>query len=255
MKRLLFVLLVIGLGMAFTVSPDYIEVQDTGNENLPTLDISMTIDCDTKEIAVTVTNGTAPVEDASVYLFYTDYAYQPLPYSGKTDSSGRYIMEVTGNIEFLTDMYVLRVDHPGYRSREIEFSYVKCLMEPPQDLPPPECVEGGDCEEDEICVAGECVEAPECTGDADCLPGYICENQECIEDVSCYSDEGCPAGSVCEDNECVPVPAPPPQNATENETNASPQTMPPEPPPEEEMPAPCPVALGLLLLLAIRMKG
>lgn len=46
----------------------------------------------------------------------------------------------------------------------------------------PECEEDADCEADEVCDGGECVEEPECTTDADCAEDEMCENEECVDD-------------------------------------------------------------------------
>ncbi len=137
MRLLLIALLLAGLCMAFSVKPDYLGVQDTGDESLGTMDVGITIDCDTKVLTIDVMDESEqPIENANTYLFYTDYGYHALPNPGKTDADGISIMEVPGNIRFLTAMFILRVDHPNFQSREIEFVYQKCFEPPPQPPPP-----------------------------------------------------------------------------------------------------------------------
>ncbi len=138
MRLFIIMLLLVGAAMAFTVKPDYIGILDTGSESLPTLDIDIMIDCDTTDATVEVSSEGQPIEGADAVLFYTDYAYQPLPGGGKTDSDGQLTMAVPGDIDFLTDLYILRVDASGYRSRQIEFSYIKCSEPPPEPGEEPE---------------------------------------------------------------------------------------------------------------------
>lgn len=139
MKPLAFALLLLGLSSAFTVNPDYHDIHDTGSESLPTLDVTITIDCDTKDVLVKAESGDTeePVEGAMAYLFYTDYTYQALPNPGKTDAQGNARIPVPGTLRFLSALFILRVDKQGFQSREIEFAYKKCFEEPPKPPPPP----------------------------------------------------------------------------------------------------------------------
>jgi hypothetical protein len=237
MKTLIICLLLVGLSAAFTVEPDYIGVQDTGDTRLPTLDADITIDCDSKQLTVEVIDASGPVEGASVYLFYTDYGYQPLPNSGKTGADGIYVMDVTGSLEFLTALFILRVDHPQHQSREIEFAYQKCFEEPP----PAE---------------------PECTDDADCPTGYTCDDEECVEAIpepECTDDSDCPQGYTCDDEECVE--AVPELYEPETEDNVSDvvtgdvvgDVSPP--PVDGDVAPPCPLGLLLLPLLFLGLRA
>lgn len=146
MRSLLIVMILAGLCTAFSVMPDYLGVKDTGDERLDAMIVGITIDCDSKAITVNATDpGENPIENAKTYLFYTDYGYQALPNPGTTDASGIAVMEIPGNIRFLTAMFILRVDHQNFQSREIEFAYQKCFEPPPQppepeeeEIPPPQ---------------------------------------------------------------------------------------------------------------------
>lgn len=135
MKKMFFILALISLCFAFTVTPDYENIKDTGKEN-GSLDIDITIDCETTDTTLAVTdeqNG-SPVYDAEAFLFYTDYGYH-LVSSGKTNENGLLVMDVPGNINYLRALFILRVDKAGYNSREIEFTYEKCSY-PPEEEPP-----------------------------------------------------------------------------------------------------------------------
>ena len=131
MRAFVFLLLLAAAASAFTVKPTFFDIHDTGSDSLPTLDVGITIDCDSKDLTVDVSDDEEPVEGASMVLFYTDYGYQPLPDTGKTGSDGTDTMTVPGTINFLTGLFILRVDKSGYQSREIEFAYEKCFEEPP----------------------------------------------------------------------------------------------------------------------------
>ncbi|MDD5172273.1 MAG: hypothetical protein PHF60_04530 [Candidatus ainarchaeum sp.] len=136
MRSLFIVLLLFGLSMAFTVHPNYIEIKDTGNENLDTMEVGITVDCDSKMLTVSArANDTdQPIANADIYLFYTDYGYQVIG-TGETGADGTGTIDVIGNVNYLTGLFILRVDNPQFRSRETEFTYEKCFEE--QQTPPP----------------------------------------------------------------------------------------------------------------------
>ncbi|NYZ74313.1 hypothetical protein H0O00_04160 [Candidatus Micrarchaeota archaeon] len=138
MRYLFIALLMFGLSMAFTVHPDYFEIKDSGNQNQGTMDVDITIDCDSKALTVTArSNETGqPVQNAGIYLFYTDYEYQLIT-TGNTGSSGTGTINVMGNQDYLTALFILRVDSTQYRSREVEFGYEKCFGAPPAEPKPP----------------------------------------------------------------------------------------------------------------------
>jgi hypothetical protein len=132
MRLLIIALLAAGMCMAFSVQPVHNAVKDTGGQNLPTMNVGMTIDCDTKTLIVTArSNETGkPIAGAKAYLFYTNYAYQVIA-TGTTGEDGIGSMNVIGNRDYLTSLFILRTDHQQFRSREIEFTYQKCFEAPP----------------------------------------------------------------------------------------------------------------------------
>lgn len=138
MRLFLIALFLAGLAIAFSVKPDYLEVKDSGNQNLPKIDVGITIDCDTKNLTVLVESNETEdaVSGAKAYLFYTDYSYQALPNPGTTNADGIATIPVPGTIRFLNALFIMRVDAQGFQSREIEFVYEKCFEEPPP--PPPQ---------------------------------------------------------------------------------------------------------------------
>jgi DNA segregation ATPase FtsK/SpoIIIE-like protein len=112
--------------MATSVNPDYIEIKNTGDENLGELEITLTVDCSTKQLTALIENeDEEPIADADTYLFYTNYGYQLLT-TASTGDDGTSTMNVMGNINYLTAMFVFRADADGYQSQEIEFTYEKC---------------------------------------------------------------------------------------------------------------------------------
>lgn len=134
MRLAVLILLIMSLGFAFTVQADYIGVQETGNENLESLDVSIFIDCDQKDLTVAVLGADSeqPIQGASAFLFYTDYEYQLLA-TGTSDSDGNAAITVPGTIDYLQALFILRIDKSGYRTKEIEFAYEKCFQDPPEE--------------------------------------------------------------------------------------------------------------------------
>ncbi len=135
MKIVLYALFLLGLAIAIGVTPNYIDTKNTGQENLSIIDVGTTIDCQSKQLTINATahESGEQVADGKIYLFYTNYGYQPIG-SGKTDGNGIGKIEVVGNMNYLTALFVLRVDKPGLRSKEIEFTYQKCFEEISQGL-------------------------------------------------------------------------------------------------------------------------
>lgn len=132
MRLLAIALLLAGLGMAFMVRPDYEGMQMTGNQNLPEMNVDLQADCDSKELIVTLTDeDDEPVANGQIYLFYTDYVYQ-LVANGRTGADGVGRIVPLGKRDYLTDLFILRADHPQFRSTEIEFTYRRCFDAPPQ---------------------------------------------------------------------------------------------------------------------------
>ncbi len=213
---------------AFSVEPDFIDVQETGNENLPSLDVRIGLDCTTKDVGVTVLSDEdgEPLDGAKAYLFYTDYTYQALPNPGTTDAEGSAVIPVPGSIRFLNAMFILRVDKQGFRSKEIQFVYEYCFDEPPQDEPEEEEADEGPApEEAEEDVSGEAApaedESPEVAPEA----GNAADGNATDETRQPPADAGiAPAADE-------PV-APPPQGG-----------------------AACPAGFALLALLFSRMRA
>lgn len=158
MRLAVLLLLIASLASAFVVQADFLGVQETGDENLESLDVGISIDCDEKDLTVSVMgeDSEEPVAGASAFLFYTDYEYQLIA-TGTSDSEGIANIDVLGNRDYLTALFILRVDKSGYRSKEIEFAYEKCFEEPPA-APPPEPEE--EPEEPEVSPVEPPVEPP-----------------------------------------------------------------------------------------------
>lgn len=133
MRNLFMALLVIGMAAAFSVEPDYYGVRDSGDPDYEPVKVGLTLDCDAKTITANVTSNRtgAPVAGAMLYLFYTDYTYQLIA-SGTTGSNGIGKVTPVGNIDHLTDLFIIKVEKPAYKSREMEFGYAKCSGPPPK---------------------------------------------------------------------------------------------------------------------------
>ncbi|MBI5224011.1 hypothetical protein HY990_06345 [Candidatus Micrarchaeota archaeon] len=110
------------------VTPEYNQVKETGSESLPSLDPAMRIECDDKNIMTVVSDfrSNLPVANAQAYLFNTNYGYNFL-YRNSTDESGRVSIHALGNLNFLTALFIMRIDAPGYRTKEIEFTFSRCF--------------------------------------------------------------------------------------------------------------------------------
>jgi len=134
MRFFLMAILLFGFVMAFSVTPGYIETKDSGDPRLPKLNVGITLDCDDRIITVDVTSNETgdAVDDSLLYLFYTNYGYQLIA-NGKTGADGIGKMNVTGNRNYLTALFILKAEKSGYRSKEIEFTYQKCFEAPPEN--------------------------------------------------------------------------------------------------------------------------
>jgi len=129
MKTVVSFLFVLSMCMAFSVMPNYIATKNTGDENFEALEAELVIDCSANELTATIMANDSEhtrIANAKTYLFYTNYAYQIMG-TGVSDENGVSIIRMRGNAEYLTSMFVFRVDATGYRSQEIEFTFSKCL--------------------------------------------------------------------------------------------------------------------------------
>lgn len=127
---LFIVLLCIGSVFSLTITPYYIQVKETGNESLPSQNVSFQIDCDTKTLIIT-SNSDYGIPNPKAYLFNTNYGYSL--FGTNQGQNGRVSLRASGNVNFLTALFILRVDSPGYRSKEIEFTFQKCFDGSPDE--------------------------------------------------------------------------------------------------------------------------
>ena len=95
--------------------------EDTGN--LPSLKSDIFIDCKNPHIKVIVMDeNKKPIQNADVYLFYTNYGYNAIA-TGKTSNSGIYESDFVGNLDYLTALFILKIKKPGYNDQDNEFYY------------------------------------------------------------------------------------------------------------------------------------
>lgn len=115
---------------SLTITPFYIQVKETGNESLPSQDVSFKINCDTKTLLIN-SNSDYGVPNPKAYLFNTNYGYSL--FGTNEGQNGKVNLSASGNVNFLTALFILRVDSPGYRSKEIEFTFQKCFDGSPDE--------------------------------------------------------------------------------------------------------------------------
>lgn len=66
-----------------------------------------------------------------------------------------------------------------------------------------ECMDNSDCETNEKCDSGNCVNENKCNYNSDCDIGYSCIEFECVKDVECNYNSDCNTGYSCIEFECV----------------------------------------------------
>lgn len=115
---------------SLTITPLYIQVKETGNESLPSQNVSFKINCDTKTLLIN-SNSNYGIPNPKAYLFNTNYGYSL--FGTSEGQNGKVNLSASGNVNFLTALFILRVDSPGYRSKEIEFTFQKCFDGSPDE--------------------------------------------------------------------------------------------------------------------------
>lgn len=92
---------------------------------------SVGYNCTEKMFYARMSDGPDALDDVSLYLFYTDYAYQLITTS-RTDATGSARLSMIGNEKFLNNLFVLRAEKSGYKDVEIEFTVNCSKVAPPQ---------------------------------------------------------------------------------------------------------------------------
>jgi len=204
-RKIAFILFLASL--SFSIYPGSItiepfEYKDFGNASLPSFNVTMGMDCVEQELNANVSSDENPVSGVTTFLKYVQYE-NPLLGTRITDASGNVVHKVYGNISYMSGIWVLVLEKPGYRKQEAHFEIFDCLVnvsEPGQVNPPeevPECTSDYDCKSSEICniPLGECEKLGgscgyaynhtwigyECCQDADCGQGRYCDDlsKEC----------------------------------------------------------------------------
>ena len=65
------------------------------------------------------------------------------------------------------------------------------------------CSSDGECDFDEKCYIGKCVDKLSCRVDSECSRDQKCLNNRCIRDDYCMRDSNCSNGLKCEKNICI----------------------------------------------------
>lgn len=125
--KYILVLFLISACHGAMVNADLKGIQDTGAANLPALSFIMLTDCDNPSAILFLSdnNSGRSVPGATLFIFRTDSGYRILNRSSTADD-GKGIIGVPGKLQFLNDLYVLRIEKPGYRSKEVQFTFWNC---------------------------------------------------------------------------------------------------------------------------------
>ena len=117
-KILILALALFSCAFALNQNVDVEGVKHTGTG--ATLAYSISYSCTQKTFTVFAGNGTIPLPDSSVYLFYLDYSYQ-LVSTSKTGPDGTAQLQMVGRDSLLYKPFMMRLDKPGYKSTEVGF--------------------------------------------------------------------------------------------------------------------------------------
>lgn len=134
---ILVCLFVLSSVFSLTITPFYIQVKETGNESLPSQDVTFKINCDTKTLIIDSSSNSG-IPNPKAYLFNTNYGYSL--FGTNEGRNGKVNLSASGNVNYLTSLFILRVDSPGYRSKEIEFTFQKCFDGSPDETQPPQII-------------------------------------------------------------------------------------------------------------------
>jgi len=137
MKKIaLSLLLFAALVFPYNITINPFEYKDMGNLSLPEMNATIMMDCGGKAIISQIVYNGAPVSGAFTMLKYVQYD-NPLLSSGNTDSSGYVTHKLTGNISYMTGIFVLVMEKSGFKNREAHFLIDECFLPPPPPPPPP----------------------------------------------------------------------------------------------------------------------
>lgn len=181
------------------------------------MEVDVEPDCINGNVLINITSGGVPV---SGVLIRTE------KWSSLTGSSGFASFPLEEGLTYIS------AESSGYAKVEF-YKNLSCA-------PPPECVQDGDCADDQYCANNECVNV---TGTC----GYAANHSWMAYD--CCSDSDCGADSLCTGNRCVLLPPPPEANLTnESEIPAQPEEPRPNPQPGGDLTI---YVIGLVALLLI----
>jgi len=125
--RMIALFALVSIGHAAIVAADIIEEKDTGASVLQNLSAKLLTDCGSNTVIAFLSDGGNgnPVDGATIFIFRTDSGYRILNRT-LTNAEGKGVIGVPGKIQFLNDMYVLRIEKSGFRSKEIELTFWNC---------------------------------------------------------------------------------------------------------------------------------
>ena len=129
-------LLLLALASAAVIGPTVYEQKDLGDPIFAEFTYSLSADCTAATISVIVMNESQkPVEGANTYLKYVDFA-SPLISSVKTDDDGFALHKLPGDVKLMRGLFILVIEHKGYRNKEIHFDISGCYSNTTRPNPP-----------------------------------------------------------------------------------------------------------------------
>ncbi|MGC8899271.1 MAG: hypothetical protein ACP5KP_02015 [Candidatus Micrarchaeia archaeon] len=119
MRKLLFIVLLLSFAFAKTVAIEEFELENKSEVYSFTGNIYLT--CKNRTVDLFLYDG-KPIDNATVFLMYE---YGVLN-NGVTDSNGKAHLWFTGNYQFMTKLFQIRIDKPTYRKMLINFDVDEC---------------------------------------------------------------------------------------------------------------------------------
>jgi hypothetical protein len=119
MKKLLFFILLLSVAFSKTVAIEEFELENKSEIYSFTGNIYLT--CENRTVDIFLYDG-KPIDNATVFLMYE---YGVLS-NGVTDENGEAHLWFTGNYQFMTKLFQIRIDKPTYKKMLINFNVDEC---------------------------------------------------------------------------------------------------------------------------------
>ena len=142
-KRFFILFLLFTISYCNVVGPKIYEQKDFGTVSKEQFTYSISVDCTAATVnVIAMDSNNKVVRDANTYLKYIDFA-QPLISSVKTDTDGKAVHKLPGNVKLMTGFFILVIEKPEFRNKEIHFDIGRCFgkvypEEEPEEVEEPE---------------------------------------------------------------------------------------------------------------------